>query len=152
MPFLQKLYSHSAFRRSIPLTNTSQVIHWWESRRIFFNLVVGATGVFTCLLMITCAFVSEPIVGDAIGVPDGPILAIPVIIAYGIAANFCYTLGWIVESGLRTDSVETSNKIGLRLFRVGVTFSSILTLCPALLAWAAFAYMWITGQHIAPHE
>jgi hypothetical protein len=85
-------------------------------------------------------------------VPDGPLLAIPAIVAYGIAANFCYTLGWIVESGLRTGSMEKSNKIGLRFFRIGITFSSVLTLCPALLAWTIFVYMWITGQHVSPSE
>ena len=101
--------------------------------------------------MIVCAIVSEPIVGEAIGLPDGPLLGVFAIIAYGIAANVCYTLGWIVELVLSASSWKSGGSIGPRLFRIGVTFSVLLTLLPALFCWLTFAYAAIFGMHVS-HE
>jgi hypothetical protein len=49
-----------------------EVIRWWEGRRLYFNSVVGFTGVITCVLLIICAFTADSIVGEPIGMPDGP--------------------------------------------------------------------------------
>lgn len=35
--------------------------------------------------------------GVPIGMPDPPIVAIIAVVLYGIAANVCFTGGWIVE-------------------------------------------------------
>ena len=87
MRLLNSLYDKPTFKREAPATGASGVIRWWESRRIFFNLVVGCTGVITCILMIVCAFISEPIVGEAIGLPGSPLLAIFGILLYATVAN-----------------------------------------------------------------
>ena len=72
---------------------------WWEKRRFHFNAVLAVVGTITCVLMIACGFISEPLVGEAIGLPDPPILVPLGIVAYAILANICYAGGWIV-SGL----------------------------------------------------
>ncbi len=46
------------------------MIEWWERRRLFFNLVVGGAGLVTCCAMVACAVVAEPLVGEAVGLPD----------------------------------------------------------------------------------
>jgi hypothetical protein len=102
MRFFSALYDRPVFRRELPVADKRDVIHWWESRRIFFNVVVGCVGIITCILMIVCAFVSEPIVGEAIGLPDGPLLGVAGIIAYAFFANICYSFGSASELLLRT--------------------------------------------------
>ncbi len=87
--------------------------------------------------------------GEPIGLPDGPLLAVFGIIAYGILANICYTAGWISELIVRSMSTsERSAAYGLQTFRFGVQFSVFLTLLPAAVCWISFAVTLITGHKI----
>jgi hypothetical protein len=100
--------------------------------------------------MISRGVISEPIVGEAIGLPDPPILMPFAIIAYGLAANICYTGGWAVELLFgRYRSVDTSD-FGIRAFRFGMKFSVVLTLFPAVISWAVFLVRITTGRRIVP--
>jgi hypothetical protein len=151
MQLLRSLYDRPVFRRESPAANKLNVIRWWESRRIFFNLVVGCAGVVTCVSMIICAFVSEPIVGEAIGLPDGPLLGVFGIIVYAILANICYSFGAVSELLLRTNMpIDASAAFAVRAFRAGITFSTVLTLTPAIFCWFAFAWAFAHGQTHAP--
>jgi hypothetical protein len=87
---LQRLLFEPTLVRS-PL----RVVQWWESRRPAYNLIVGATGLGT-LVYINAL---ELALGQGwFAVPwGGPgsaaqMLAIGV---YGLAANVCYTGGWV---------------------------------------------------------
>jgi hypothetical protein len=123
------------------------VIAWWERRRLFYNLVVGCTGLVTCFLMISCGVIAEPLVGEAIGIPNPPILVPLSAVAYGVLANICYTGGWIAElltRRLRPWAYTPS--LGVRLFRLGVKFSIGVTLFPAVLCWAMLLFSFATGQ------
>ena len=138
------MYHRNALQR-----DSGQVIEWWEERRFFYNKVVPAIGTLTAIFMILCGVISEPIVGEAIGLPDPLMLAPLGILAYGILANICYTGGWISELLLlRFGPGLDTAKFGLRAFRVGVKFSIALTLFPALLCWAAFVLAIATGDRI----
>lgn len=66
-------------------------------------------------------FLSEPLVGEAIGIPDPPIFMLLGIVAYGIAANVCYTGGWIVETNLARRGAQYRDGFRLRAFRRGAT-------------------------------
>jgi hypothetical protein len=148
---ISKIFSRDMFKRDLLQNDPGQVIEWWERRRLFFNIIVGCTGVITCVAMLACAVVAEPRVGEAIGLPDPPIFAIFGVIAFGIAANICYTGGWIVElllSKLRPRANTT--QFGVRAFRFGLKFSIFITLCPALLSWIAFFIAAMSGQTHAP--
>lgn len=139
------------FERGEPLTGDADVIRWWEIRRPFFNVVVGCTGLLTCVLMLACAFIAEPIVGEAIGLPDGAVLGLAGILMYGILANICYTGGWFCELLLRSaTTAKTSSSFGVRAFRIGMIFSVFLTLCPAVLSWVVFTIALLSGQKHAP--
>jgi hypothetical protein len=81
--------------------------------------------------MISCGLISEPLVGEAIGLPDPPILVPFGIIAYGVLANVFYT-----------------SAFGLRAFRVGLKFSIGLTILPAVLSWAIFLLSIASGRRI----
>src|SRR4029078_4007960 len=103
-----------------------QIIWWWEQRRMASNLIVGATGVVTCMIMLATGTFAERCVGDPIGAPDpffGPFQAI----CYGIAANVAYTGGWFMELQARErwGAREDFGPIALVL---GLLFSIALTL------------------------
>lgn len=147
MKILTTLYDRPVFTRDSPASSKVEVIRWWESRRPFFNLIVGVTGIFTCIMLLTCAFISEPIVGKAIGLPDGPLLGLFGIVFYGILANIFYTCGSVSELFLRSiQSTENAAKLSLRAFRAGITFSVFLTLSPAAFCWLAVALAVLHGQ------
>jgi hypothetical protein len=143
---LDKLFKGPAYERRSPLSDPVQIRKWWEERRLFYNKIVGGVGIVTCVLMISCGVVSEPIVGEAIGLPDPPILVPLGIIAYGIAANICYTGGWIVESFLSKKGTADTDEFGVRAFSCGVKFSAGLTLFPAVLCWVVFLISLAKGR------
>jgi len=151
MQLLNAFYDRPIFKRETPVDSGRDVIRWWEDRRLFFNFVVGCAGILTCILMIICAFVSEPIVGEAIGLPDGPLLGIFGISFYAIFANLFYTFGWICELLARAvTSTEKSAVLGIKSFRAGVTFSILLTLSLIVVCWLAFALAVLHGQTHGP--
>jgi hypothetical protein len=139
-----------AFQRDLHQDDPGQVIEWWEKRRLFFNVVVGCTGIITCILMASCALIAEPLVGEAIGLPDPPIFGLIGIFLYGIVANVCYTGGWITELLLSKVRRESMTPFGLKTFRLGVKFSVFVTLCPALLSWGVLLVIAASGQKHAP--
>ena len=114
--------------------SSGAVIDWWESRRLVYNLGVGATGVVTLGVM-----------NVMLALPPSPEplpVALNVIgpLAFGVAANFCYSGGWAAELLLRRWLGEDSVPLGAALFRYGFAFSIGLTLFPAgltILHWLA---------------
>jgi hypothetical protein len=150
---LKTFYDRSVFKRESPTVTVHEVIRWWKTRRPFFNEVVGCAGIVTCVLLIVFAAISEPIVDEAIGLPDGAVLGIGGILLYGILANVFYTSGWICELLVR--AVTTTKKsalIGVKAFRAGITFSILLTLAPAVICWIAFAVAVMHGQETRTHS
>jgi hypothetical protein len=106
------------------LRSPLRVVHWWESRRPAFNLAVGATGVGT---LIYANALSLLVRGTWFPVPWQAILA------YGVAANVCFTLGWVVENSVERWLKRPVYGLGPALFRHGLVFSLGLTLLPAAL-------------------
>jgi hypothetical protein len=145
---LRRFFSGRVYERDPHLTHPAQIRRWWEERRLFYNIVVGCVGGVTSVLMILCGFISEPIVGEAIGIPDPPILVPLGIVAYGIAANICYTEGWVVESRLAKRGALSSADFGVRAFKYGVIFSVGLTFFPAVLSWAVFLLSLASGRRV----
>ena len=142
MRFFSALYDRPVFRRELPVADKRDVIHWWESRRIFFNVVVGCVGIITCILMIGFApLFPEPIVGEAIGLPDGPLLGVAGIIAYAFFANICYSFGSASELLLRTRMTadRAANRSPSTPSAQASPFSVLLTFSPAVVCWPAFA-------------
>jgi hypothetical protein len=101
-----------------------RVVHWWESRRPAYNLAVGATGVGTLVYANALSLLAR---GDWLGVPWQP------IVAYAVAANVFYTLGWVVENGVERWLNRPVYGLGPALFRHGLVFSVGLTIFPAAL-------------------
>lgn len=114
------LYPVAASRRT-----TGSIIAWWESRRLTYNGMVGAAGLVT-LGALKFIFWLPPHM-------PMPIMWQP-IVAYGVLANVCYSLGWVLEAGAQRVWGDSVRPLGPPLFRQGVAFSVGLTLLPIVFA------------------
>jgi hypothetical protein len=144
---LEVLTRWRLFRRARRPERTWDVIVWWESRRIPYNLIVGATGVASAIVMLLTGLVTEHVVGDAIGVPESPLFAIFAVIIYGIMANICFTGGWILELLSHRIWGARAEAFGEIAFTWGTLCSVLLTLIPAALtvvfgAYRVIAHAW----------
>lgn len=105
-----------------------RVVQWWESRRLTYNAIVGVTGLGTL------AYVNalELIMG-------GGWFTVPwqAIVGYGIGANVCFTLGWVVENVAEHWLKRPVYGLGPALFRHGLVFSIGLSLVPAVVVTIA---------------
>jgi hypothetical protein len=109
-------------------------LRWWESRRLLFNQVVGATGLVT-LGAVSVFFLLPPHT-------LGPFSLLPMLVGsavYGVAANVCYSLGWLIEGAARAVWGRRAPDVGPLLFRQGLNFSVGLTLLPVLI----IAMLWV---------
>lgn len=137
---LQRLLFEPTLVRS-PL----RIALWWERRRLAFNVVVGSTGVATL------AYVNglELLLGQGWLTPltgPGSGARLLGIAAYGLAANVCYTFGWVVENVVERWLGRPVYGLGPALFRHGLVFSVGLTALPALLITAVN----VLGRLFAP--
>jgi hypothetical protein len=114
----------------------SEIIRWWESRRLRYNIFVGLMGITTWFLVW--------IAGSAAVKPgvdfEEPFAMILGPFVYGALANLCYTLGWVV------DTRYYRGRPRVKLYRLGVAFSLLLTALPG--AWAVYCWIHsvVTGQ------
>jgi hypothetical protein len=120
---------------------TMGILTWWESRRLVYNVIVGATGL-----------VSLGIIGLISLVPPGVPKFFPpwqAILAYGALANVCYTFGPAIEIALQRIWKDRVLPVGPVLFRQGLSFSIGLTLLPVFIAsatWVVRLGMWMVGR------
>ena len=96
---------------------------WWEARRLSYNLIVGSAGLVT----LSVAQVIIWVMPDGGGFPWQP------VVAFGVLANVCYSLGPIVEASAHKLWGRTVLPVGPSLFRMGLTFSVGLALLPLLI-------------------
>lgn len=109
---------------------TMGILTWWESRRLVYNVVVGATGL-----------ISLGVMGLISLIPPGIPQFIPpwqAILAYGGLANVCFTFGPAIEIAMQRLWKGRVLPVGPVLFRQGLAFSVGLTLLPILLASATW--------------
>jgi hypothetical protein len=113
---------------------SGQVIRWWELRRLLYNAAL----LFIGLAAIGCM---EWLMGQV--VPAGedaiePMALVLGVVVYGIMANLCYTLGWVIELRRRRTDPVAARQRGQWMFRAGLLFSRVLTSLPfwfACLMW-----------------
>ena len=137
---LELLTRRPLFRRERPAERARDVIAWWESRRIPYNLIVGATGIVTVIVVLLMGFVTEHVVGEAIYAQGSPIFEIAAVILYGITVNICFAGGWILELLSRRIWGTRAEAFGEIAFTWGTLCSVLLTLAPAALAVVVGAY------------
>lgn len=114
-----------------------RIVQWWERRRLLYNAIVGGAG------LVSLAVVQGVELAFGNGWLPVPFLG---IVAYGLAANVCYTGGWVIENLVERVLKRPVYGLGPALFRHGLTFSLGLTLLPAAMITAAN----ILGRLFAP--
>jgi hypothetical protein len=89
------------------------IVGWWETRRIPFNLLVGAAGIASIAAWLCIG--SLPLMSDlansedAVGVEPLSVMAAPFLF------NFGYTAGWMCEIPLKQFGVRRVGPILLKL-------------------------------------
>jgi hypothetical protein len=101
------------------------IIGWWESRRLGYNLIVGAAGL-TSLAAYTVA--NLLFFGG-----QGDFPPWQAIVGFGALANVCYWLGPLAEIAIQKLGGRDVPPAGPVLFRMGLTFSAGLALLPTLI-------------------
>ena len=130
-PWPQRIEGLIRWNRSPESGSLWEILGWWEMRRIPYNLVVGGVGVVSCGVILAVAAIASELFDEPLGLPDPPIIAVFGILAYGVAANVCYSGGWIAEWLVRKVWRERAGAFGEISFALGVLFSILLTLVPA---------------------
>jgi len=105
-----------------PRSNWS-VIGWWESRRPLYNVLVGSVGLVSLGV-------------NALLFPGPPLMFAGFALAYGLAANVCYTLGPLADILLRKILGDRAPAVGPAMFRYGLVFSLGLSALPVPIAIA----------------
>lgn len=134
--------------RERPLDSVMDIIFWWEARRPAFNLLVGVTGVVTISAIVVLGVIGHQLYTpneELMLLPDPPIFAVLGVIAYGIAANICFTGGWVVELLIRWAWPDESNPLATLSFTLGMVFAVLLTLVPIPLFAALMLLFVLAG-------
>lgn len=107
---------------------TAEVVGWWEARRPAYNVAVGTAGLLT-VGMFTAVQAAFP----------GPVEMVPwqAVLAYGVLANVCYSLGPVVDAIVCRRWGARFAAVGPALFRYGLVFAVGLTLLPIPFAAVA---------------
>jgi hypothetical protein len=124
--------------KDISPSTRKEIIVWWESRRLRFNLYVGIVGAVSWLLAL--------VAGSAVVKPgidfEEPIAMLIGPFIYGFLANACYTLGWIV------DTISYDGTPRARLYKAGIVFSVVVTALPGVWAVVAWLITVISGHKL----
>jgi hypothetical protein len=106
----------------------ASIIGWWESRRLGYNLTVGAAGLTSLAIVTTVAHLPPGARGEmGLFPPWQP------IVVFALLANVCYLLGPAVEIVVHKLFGRQILPVGPSLFRMGLTFSVGLAFLPTLL-------------------
>jgi hypothetical protein len=120
----------------MPADSARDTIGWWEARRIPFNLIVGSVGILTCVIVAVVGLGSEMLFHSEFALPDPPLFVLFGVVIYGIFANACYTGGWVTELIVRRIWPREADRFATLSFSLGIVFSVVLTLAPAVLVGA----------------
>lgn len=103
-----------------------EIIRWWELRRWLYNAILFVIGIASIIAMESLMEKVIPVGEDAIE----PFAMALGVVLYGMAANLCYTLGWLVEiTGRRADE-EFARSRAQNHFLLGLWLSCLLTAAP----------------------
>jgi hypothetical protein len=130
---VNRLLALPLFTRREDITSAADIIKWWELRRIPYNIAVGTTGIFTCATIFVIAAIASRRFGEPLGLSNSPIFELLGVVAYAIVANVCFTGGWFVEIIVRNIWREKAGAFAEIAFSLGLVFSILLTLVPAVV-------------------
>lgn len=113
------------------------IIGWWETRRLVYNLAVGAAG--------SVSFVAMSVV-DSILKGDFHLVPWPFVVLFGLGANVMYLVGPALEILIDRIWGRTVLPAGPALYRMGLTFSVGLALFPTLIMMISLVGWFVAGM------
>ena len=134
-PF-SRLRASSLCRRDIPVNSATEAIGWWETRRIPYNLIVGIAGILSIVVVCVVGLGSYFLFDGDFAIPP-PLFAAAEVLLYGVAANVLFTGGWLAELIVRRVWPTEADRFATLSFSLGLIFSVVLTLTPAIIFGAA---------------
>ena len=111
-----------------PMDRPGDAIVWWEKRRVAFNVVIVVAGAFTLFVIHVIEAVLARLGADVMQPPG---LA-SFVILYLLAANVCYTLGWVTELLWSDGDTARTELLRPAVYRWGLALSVAITLLPAV--------------------
>jgi hypothetical protein len=127
---IKSVQSWRLFARPADLSEPLSIIKWWERRRIPYNLIVGGTGIVTCIVGVSIALLASRVTHREMLLPNPPLFAVVAAFVYGVMANVCFTFGWVAEVFARRIWADRAANIGQISFTLGLLFSVLLTVSP----------------------
>ena len=119
-------------------TRRSEIIRWWETRRIDYNAYVGLVGFISW-----CAVLFG---GDAVVTPGEdfvePLAMLAGPVLFVCLSNICYTFGWLLDISLYRGGPRRA------LFKTGLILSIILAALPGLWTIVALLVTLYTGRKL----
>jgi hypothetical protein len=103
-------------------------IVWWERRRIAFNVVILFAGAFSLFIIQVLGTILVRFGADVIR-PTG---ILSLVLVYLLAANLCYTLGWVTELLWSDGDTARTELLRPAVYRWGLALSVAITLLPAV--------------------
>lgn len=110
------------------------LLHWWESRRLTYNVAVGGAGLVTLGFLALFSVLPPRL--------PAPVFVWRGVVVYAVLANLGYSLGWLAELAMRSLWKDQAPDAGPALLRQGLSFAVGLTLLPIPvmgLSWLARA-------------
>ena len=121
------------FRAPYSAPRTGEILRWWESRRLTYNLTLLAAGTIT----VGTVYLMELLTPGRARFPN-----LLVVLVYAALANLFYTLGPLVDTLIMRLGGREYSEAGPMLFRYGFVFAVLLTLLPIPFV----AFMMVLGR------
>lgn len=118
------------FRAPYSLPRTGEILRWWESRRLGYNLAVGAAG----LVSLAAVALAELLPPSS----RAPTFPLGGVVIYGILANIFYSVGPMADMVICRKWGRDYAALGPAIFRYGFVFAVGLTLLPVPLAVVSY--------------
>ena len=118
--------------------STTDIILWWELRRIPYNLIVGITGLVSLPLFYFFISRSNALKPGEDAVEPIALLAAPVLM------NICYTAGWVVEGFLDKAHSDEEEVLGPKLLSAGLKLSLFVVALPSVF-WGGYWLLRVVG-------
>ncbi len=113
--------------RPLPPRSSQEILRWWESRRLLFNLIICPAGFLAFVLLST-------VTASAIHLPEGEDMAEPCsVVLVPFLLNALYCMGAAVESALARTRASRTGRLGPVLFALGT--AAILLLMAWVVLW-----------------
>lgn len=118
------------FRAPYSLPRTGEILRWWESRRLGYNLAVGAAGLVSLTTVALAEFLPP--------ISRLPTFPLGLVVIYGILANVCYSVGPMADMVICRKWGRDYAALGPAIFRYGFVFAVGLTLLPVPMAVVSY--------------